>query len=88
VNVFDSRITTEVKPDDELATLSIQDSVLSDGGQYKIVATNELGAIESACSVTVHSKSKPAISLFIIQWLLTRVRKVTNKTKLCVDLTP
>lgn len=39
---------------EELATLEIKESKLSDAGTYKIVATNAIGQIESSCQVTVH----------------------------------
>lgn len=52
----DSRITTKVIADEELACLEITDSKLSDAGNYKIVATNAIGQVESSCAVTVNCK--------------------------------
>lgn len=52
----DKRIKKTVDVKEELATLEISESVLADAGNYKLVATNALGQIESSCIVTVNSK--------------------------------
>lgn len=50
----DKRITTKLNVTEELASLEIAESTLSDAGSYKIVATNALGQVESSCIVTVN----------------------------------
>ena len=50
----DSRIKSTINVDEELATLQITESKLSDAGSYKIVATNDIGQVQSNCQVTVN----------------------------------
>ena len=42
--------------EDDVATLNITETVLTDAADYKVKATNKLGEVTSQGSLTVHSK--------------------------------
>jgi len=54
--VKEKRIKRKVNADEELASLEITESKLSDAGTYKMLVTNKLGSVDCSCVVTVHCK--------------------------------
>ena len=49
----------EMTIEGEVVTLHLKDTVVKDAGQYKIVAQNKLGKVDSKCELQVLSKFPP-----------------------------